>query len=391
MAFGLDSTGYLAPRTADLIPLIRDRYEAELVAAGLPADVDWERDTLLGILTAVIASVIGELAEGTQALYDSRDVNAATGVQLHNLGTLVGVTPEPATYSQGNFKVTGTNGTVLPVGSQIEGGGPDGTSRWELVTETTIGAGPSDALFRAVEAGEIRVEAGALEIVTPVAGWSTVYADAAVYGGAPAESDTTFRLRRQASLQIAGSRSLNALRAKLEALDFVTAAVVVDNDTDAAATIGGVVVGRRSVAVVVYPGSLSPEQESTVAQTIYDHLTEGITPSGDVMFMVTGADGFEKTVRFSYATDLLITVAVTVDLAAGYELVDVSDAVVAAVTDYFAGLSVGSAVRRLGILGRLADIEGIDGADVLLNGVAADVIPTLVQHPVINGTPSVTV
>lgn len=391
MAFGLDANGFLAPRTADLITLFRDRVEAELIARGLAADIEWERDTFWGIVSAVFPSIAGDLADGIQALYDARDPNVAQGVSLDSILAITGLEREAATYSQGTFKLVGTNGTVVPLGSEIEGGGPDGVSRWNLLTATTIGATDTDAIFRANDTGPIRVEAGPLEIVTPVAGWTGVYAVAAVFGGTDAEKDSEARLRRQESLQISGSRSVNAIRAKLLALDFVTAAVVVDNPTDAVAVVGGLTLGRRALGVVIYPSPLTAPQEQEIAELIYKNITEGVTSEGTEAFLVTGLDGYGKSIKFSYASALNITVVVTVDLADGYVLADVQEGVENAVKAYFDSLTVGSAVRILQILGRVADVTGVDGASVTLNAGTVDIIPTLVQYPVLfGGVPTVT-
>ena len=44
-------------------------------------------------------------------------------------------------------------------------------------------------------------------------------------------------------------------------------------------------------------------------------------------------------------------------------------------TDYFLALAVGQRVRLLGIAALLDAIDGVRGAVILLNGVAADVDP----------------
>jgi len=381
MPYGFDASGYSAPRSADLLVRIREEVEAELLARSLPADVDWERDTVWGGLTAVIATVLGDLSEGTQAIYDARDPGNAQNTSLDSLSAIVGTQREAATFSQGTFKLDGTNGTVVTAGSLIEGGGPDGVSQWELLADTTIGATPTDAIFRAVDAGDIRVEAGTLEIVTPIAGWDEVYCVAAVFGGAAQELDSALRIRREESLQVSGSNSVNALRAQLEALSFVTAAVVIDNPTDADATIGGLTVTRRALAAVVYPSGLTLAQEQEIAQLIYDNQTAGVTADGTESFTVTGLDGFSKSVKFSYASGVNVNVNVTLTLASGYSLGSVTTAVTEAIQAYFDSLSVGDAVRILKILGAIDLIQGINGASVLLNGGSSDIVPTIVEYP----------
>ena len=56
-------------------------------------------------------------------------------------------------------------------------------------------------------------------------------------------------------------------------------------------------------------------------------------------------------------------------------LADVQTPAEEAVTDYFLALGVGQRVRLMGISALLDAIDGIDGAVILLNGVAADIDP----------------
>src|SRR5678815_4906282 len=95
----LTDEGYAAPTAADFLTTIRDAFVAALTGLGLPADVDWSRDVFLGQITASMAVTLGDLSEGTQALYDGFDVNAATGVMLDSLALIVGVTRRPASAS----------------------------------------------------------------------------------------------------------------------------------------------------------------------------------------------------------------------------------------------------------------------------------------------------
>jgi hypothetical protein len=137
---GLSDAGLTVPRASDYLVEVRARYG---LLTGLSVDWDNGDDLVLSILTAIMAQLLGEQAELVQAVYDSFDVNAATGVQLSNLAQIVGVTRKKATRGEVELTVTGTPGTVLTVGKLAEGGGPDGRARWRLVEDVTIDAGGS--------------------------------------------------------------------------------------------------------------------------------------------------------------------------------------------------------------------------------------------------------
>lgn len=370
--YGLTDDGYTAPRAADFLTLIRDGYEER---TGLT--IEWDADTFLGTITAIMADQLGDLAEAGQAVYDAFDVNNASGLQLDNLALIVGVTRTPATYSTCSVTLTGTNGTIVREGSIVEGGGEDGHARWEVSENVTIAGGTATVIVTAQEAGATEADAAEIvTIVTPIDGWATVTNAAPATAGSDRESDAALRKRRQASLQTAGSRSLNALRANLLELDGVQAAVVVDNATASTATVEGLSLLPHSIGVVIYPSTLTDAQKQEIAETIYDQLAAGIATNGTgTIATVTGADGYSKTIKWDYASDETVNVAAVLTLAAGYELDDVQEEAEEAITDYLLALDVGEAARILAILALLAAIEGIAGAALTLNGVAADVDP----------------
>ena len=371
--YGLTDDGYTAPRSADFLTLIRDGYEEK---TGLT--IEWDADTFLGTITVIMADQLGDLAEAGQAVYDAFDVNNASGLQLVNLALIVGVTRTPATYSTCSVTLTGTNGTIVREGSLVEGGGTDGHARWEVTANATIAGGVATVIVQAQEAGATEADAAAIvTIVTPIDGWATVTNANPATVGTDRESDAALRKRRQASLQTAGSRSLNALRANLLDIDGVQAAIVVDNSTGSTAIVEGLSLTAHSIGVVIYPSTVTDAQKETIAETIYDHIPAGIATNGTgTIATVTGADGYAKTIAWDYATDFTVDVAAVLVLGAGYELDDVQEEAEEAIADYFLALDVGEAARILAILALLAAIEGVEGATVTLNAGSVDVDPT---------------
>lgn len=374
--YGLTDEGYIAPRAADFLSLIRSQYEAD---TGLT--IDWGADVFLGTITASMADQLGDLAEASQAVYDAWDPNNATGLQLDNLSLIANVPREAATYSTATVTCTGTSGTILPEGREIEGGGTDGRARWRSTADATIGGGGTvSVVFQAVDAGAVEGGIAALDqIVTPVSGWTSCTNPAVATVGEDRETDAELRVRRQQSLQVSGSRSLNALRSNVLQVDGVQAAVVVDNPTTTAATIQGISVAAIGVAVTVYPSTLTTAQKEDLAETIYDHVAGGVATSGSASAIVTGVDGYSKTVNWYYATTQAVTVEVVVVLDEGYELGDVDDVIEDLFTDYFLALTVGEAARRLAGFALIATVEGVTSATLTFNTVAADVSPDLTK------------
>jgi uncharacterized phage protein gp47/JayE len=389
---GLTDQGFTALRTADFLTAIRDEYDAKLVAAGYEAVADWDSDLVVGALTAIMAQQLGTLSEATQALYDAFDVDAATGVQLSSLARMVGVTRNRATYSTATVTITGTAGTQIPQGRLVEGGGEDDRARWETTEDATIGGGGTVAVVvQCTTAGLVEAGAGEIDrIVTPLSGWTSVTNAAAASAGQDAESDDELRVRRAQSLQVSGSRSVDALRANLLELDYVQAAVVIANGSASAETVEGVSMPASSWLAVLYPNTLTAAQKEEVFEVLFAYHPFGIRAAGtDVTATLTKEDGFDLTMGFDWATETTANVTVTVTLESGYVLGDVSAELEAAITEYIEGRTVGDPLRRLAIQGLAAAVEGIATATVLINAAAADLEPTITEL-VVAGTITVT-
>ena len=372
--WGLTDDGFTAPRAADLLTLIRDDFEARTGLA-----VDWDEDLVLGTLTASVAVVLGDLAEGLQGVYDSFDLNGATGLALDNLSQLVGVTRDPATAGSVTLTLTGTSGTVIPAGSLVEGGTADDSVRWSTSEDVTLSAGTGSVVATCTTVGRLTAEAGTVDkIVTPISGWSAVTNAAAATPGTDRETDTSLRARRAESLSLAGRGSLAALRADLLALDYVQAAVVLENATDADVTTSGVAIDAYGVAVILYPSTLTTAQKTEVAGILFGQIPAGTPQMGAVTATVTKADGATHTMRWAWATTTAVTCEVQVTaFDSGYVLADVETAIEEAVTAYFAGLSVGQAARRLDLFVAIGQIPGVAACVLTLNSSATDVTPNL--------------
>jgi uncharacterized phage protein gp47/JayE len=357
-------------------------YLAELAAAGLPVDVDFARDTALGSIFAVVADRLGDLAEGTQALYDAFDPANAEGVQLDNIGAITGNPRQAATASTVTLTLSGTPGTVIPAGSIVEGGGTFDDARWTIdAPGFTIGGGGTVTATATctVTGATVATSSTITEIITQISGWTGVTNPAAAVPGQPYEVDADYRIRRAASLQTSNGPSIPALRSSLLALDYLDAAVVIDNDTDGVVVTSGVTLQAHSVAVIVHPAGLSGAQEIEIAETIYLQLATGVWTNGTVTHVVTGTDGSTKTIRFDYAADVAVNVVIVLTMATGFSAAEAIAAVTTAVTDYFAGLAVGASARRLEIFGLVDTVPGVVAATLTLNGGGSDVTPTLAQ------------
>lgn len=386
--FGLSADGYRAPRQADFLCIIRNSYDAELVALGFNEVPDYERDTFLGQITEIMSFLLGQQGEHGQAVYDARSVSNATGLQLDNIALIVGVTRQPATKGTVTLTCTGTDGTEIPEGKIVEGGGTDGRARWIIADDVVIGdvtTGTVDVTAVAEEEGQVVALVGEIDtIVTQIDGWDAVTNAADADPGDERETDSELRGRRQRALQVAGSTNTNAIRAALLLLDDLSGAVVLDNKTGFPVTADGVTLVPYSVGCIVAPDSLSTSQQQTVVRAIYDNLGAGTATSGDESGTVTKADGRSETINFFFAADTDVNLVWVLALEPGFDVDDVEQPLLDLVTDFFLTLAPGETVFPTPLIALAATVDGILNVTTLtLNGVADPATHDAVELPVL--------
>lgn len=388
--YGFDSSGYIAPRASDFAALMRDGVDAALLDAGYPA-VDWDSDLVWSITVDVLADRLGDTSDLTQSIHDAWSPNNATGIHLDDIGAIRGVDRDAPTPSTATVTLSGTTGTVIPSGKLVRGGGEDDIAQWALTESVTLTGGVDTVIVECTEDGATEAAIGEIdEIVTPVSGWTGVTNAAAATPGTALETDNAYRLRQASSLANRGSGTLASIQARVLALDYVQGAFCANNRSNAVATVSGLSLQPHSVAVCVYPATLTTAQEQELAELIYRHVDPGIYTNGSSTATVTRSDGYGETVRWYYASTLTVNVVSTVVLEDGYVLGDVSTDVQTAVSEWFTdNAALGTAIDDLDLEVAIADdVAGVRRVTVTLNG-AAFVQPTAIEFTII-GTNTVT-
>ncbi len=362
---GLSSAGLTLPSGSEILDSMIDEYEG---LTGLTVDRTRTDDQFVMVIATAVATQLGGLYELLQGVYDGTDADAAVGKQAEDAAYLVGVEPDPATRSQATVTLTATAGVVIQAGALVEGGGPDGESRW-TVSEDVTSTGSDDVVVTAQEAGPITADPGDIDkIVTVVPGWSAVTNANAASPGEARESEASLRIRRRRALQQTGSASTSAVRAALLDLDYVQGTVVLENNSAVADVISGKSLDPNSVWVFVHPPDLTSDQEDAIASLIHTNAPAAtkLMTSGDPLTEVTrdvtdvgGVTSHEVGWDESTAKEADFTVTVT--LEAGYELTDVSDALQTAMSDFFDAMTLGQVLREYDLILATSDIPGIDG------------------------------
>lgn len=392
---GITAAGFTAPRASDYLADIRAAINNRLVALGLTplADADWDRDVVYGLLSAVLATELGSLAQAAQGLVDARSIQNATGTALDTIGLIRGIARNGATSSTATVTITGTVGRVFPSASLLQGGGTDDLAQWSTNADATVGSGGTvDVAVTATEAGATAAAIGDIDtLVSAVDGITAATNAAAATVGRDRETDGDYRVRLQTTQSASGAASATSLRSALLALDYITGAVVVENDSGASVTDRGVTTAAHGVSVIIAPAGVTTAQQQAVAEVIYGKVAAGIQTSGtDVVATVTGGDGLSKTIRYDLADSLAVAVACTVTLEAGYVLGDVSTPINTAVAALFAGFNVGDKVALLDVYAAIATVAGVEDVTALtLNGGVVTIVPDLDEVATLSGTVSV--
>lgn len=242
------------------------------------------------------------------------------------------------------------------------GATPDTTTIWKLCAARVV-AEPLDT-------GPIEGLAGTLTtIITPCTGWTAVTNGSDAVLGRDIELDTPYRIRIQTEQPNNGARSPAGLQSTLLALAGVDAATVLSNPADTTQTVQGVSMTPHSGAVVIWPNPVDDATKDLIVTAIYNQISFGIATIGDQSGTVIDKSGQPQTLHWKYATATTVNVVVVLAYTTGYTVLDVQDAVTAAVTTFIAGLTIGDSVYNLRVAEAIALAlpTQITGAVVTLN------------------------
>lgn len=360
--------GLRVRRAREILTLFQSTYET--ISGETP---DWDRDTFLGAIAASFSEVEGETNEAIQAVWDSIDPDNARGLALDTHMKLAGVSRQAATRSSVVLTLSGTALTLVPEGKIVE---DINGERWELQEDVTI---PGTGLARAVNFGSIFAPAGTItQIVTPVSGWTGVTNAAAATPGRERQSDTSGRQARLRALDSGATASFRGVRREIERLNFVEASVVIHNPTSSPQTVRGVALPANSYSVIVFPDTITAEEETELFEAVVENGPIGIESVGAEERLFDG-----WPIRFSYATGtpVNITVSIIVDTD-NFGVPGVIAEVELALERFIAALRVGDPVRLLSVSRAVSGVSGVLGlASTLIGGSASDLILNANQYP----------
>ena len=271
--------------------------------------IDTSADSALGIFNGVNAIEVAKVFTDLTELYSNLNPQTAEGLMLENLSLLGGIIRKGTSKSTGVVDFTGSNGTVIPLGTVVYTS-DDVTRRFVTITQETI---PSEGTVRirieAETVGAIQAPTGTIDTLeTPIAGVSSLTnpRDVSV-GSAEVETEEALRARRSNTLSVGGNGTPAAIRAAIEQLPGVTTSRVIVNRTSFWVEKGttGTYRPPHSVEVVVENGD-----EDDIIEALILTVSGTSEMFGDLTASVSDITGNFHIVRYSRPSEIDIYIDV---------------------------------------------------------------------------------
>jgi uncharacterized phage protein gp47/JayE len=235
------------------------------------------------------------------------------------------------------------------------------------VTQTQVGVPQGQVNMTATATGPKDAPSGTINVIdTPVSGLTRVTNPVDAEAGRNRETDAEYRTRRGISLSISGSTSVDAIRAKLLALDDVTAVAVLENveitEVD----------GRpaKSFEAIIDGGN-----EEEIAQTIWDNKPAGIKAYGNTSQEIADSLGQAQEISFSRAVDVPIFLSIDLETDNAFPA-NGADTVLEAILDYADTMTIGQdVVVYPTLIAQLATVPGIIDITIRIDTSAVSTTP----------------
>jgi uncharacterized phage protein gp47/JayE len=299
------------------------------------------------------------LQEIAKDFYD--ELAAAIATAVYNSFQFDRLGPTKA-YGEVTFRLrtAATADVLIAAGSQVKV--PQTSKIYAVVQDAIIPAGQTQvaALVQALAPGSVyNTPAGTItELVTPIDGIASISNIKPLITGRDPETDEERRGRF--------TRYIKSLARGTEAaLEYAaTTTALYDNNgfiTERVVKAQVVKVATSYVHLYIHngQGSTSDDLVAEVVKAVNGYLDN----QGN---KVPGYKAAGDTVDVFKAIEQSLSVRVGILPETGYTLADLTDAVISAIQDYFAGLAIGAPVLRSGLLEAIMRVTGVLDADIIL-------------------------
>ncbi|MCM3599400.1 baseplate J/gp47 family protein [Robertmurraya korlensis] len=315
-------------------------------------------DAVVGVATALEDGYIE-----MDTIIDKAFAETATDEYLDKITAELGITRKPATYATTTVRVSGTNGTIIPVGTRFF----VDTVYFTSTEEKTISSGIANVPVTCESAGSIgNVPANSIVNLEAIEGVTSVTNLSAVINGTDEETDDQLRERYFDKVQTPATSGnaqhyINWCREVIGIGDAKVIPLWNGNGT-----VKCLVINSNGLAA-----------DSTLVSTVQSHV-DANKPIG-------------ATVTVQSATELVINVSVDVDILSGYSLVSVTTTITESLKEYLKSIAFKSTFVSYALVGsKILEVPGVsDYRNLTLNSGTANVTIGSSQVAVV-GTVNVT-
>lgn len=202
MPNGLSSTGFTRKRLDEIIADTNAEFSS-VFGDNLNVAPESPDGQIIGTTSGSQA----DLWEVAEAVYNQFNPSAATGAGLSNLVQINGIIRHAASASTVTVRLTGTNGTIVPLGSIVSTIDKSISFTTDILATIPV-AGFIDVAATATSTGAIPAVTGTITVIDmPVTGWASVNNLADAVLGQDEETDSELRARRELSVTKAAKGS----------------------------------------------------------------------------------------------------------------------------------------------------------------------------------------
>ena len=307
------------------------QHYVNVFQAALGENVSTDPSTAIGRIVREMASVAQKVDELVIWVAAGLNIYQASGRQLTDYASLMGIPFREGTTSSVALTITGSQGTLIPAESRVRtsGGVIFETAEAALIPS----AGTVTVTARSQRIGAVQAPAGSLtEILDVVAGWTSVTNASAATPGTVAESETEWVTRYLNRVAIHGQGTLENISARVAEISGIKEVVTLHNPTGASVTANGFTQAARSFSVV-----LSGSAESAdIAQAIADTAPPGIPMTGSSTHTLGGI-----TYKWTPATEVAIAVTLVTVIDLGVFPSNGRQEITRKLLAFIKGLSIG--------------------------------------------------
>lgn len=291
-------------------------------------------------------------------LYFAKQMNpyTADGEFQDALYSLIGLTRNYASYTVVTRTIEGTAGTVCSAGS-IRFKNSATEDIFELNTAVTLGEnGKATGSFTAIDLGAIDLDSSALlTIIDAPEGVSGVYYSAGNITniGDDYEDDNEFRTRWLATNSVKGGNTEGGMYAALLPLANNSKSNLVIRQNRTNSTVDSI--PAHSMQIVIKSG----ESDTTIANTIFENLMDGVGLYGAIDVTVKDLSNEDVTISFSRASGVNIYFNVEVVLKDGYLIAQVREQIKSAIVNNF-NYAMGERIVANDFYQYINAIDGVD-------------------------------